>query len=902
MYIETLRIRLSQGARMKCGKISFLLRRFLVDIWAYLGFLVFYFVAYRDVLSQQTLFLALNIAPLPTSNSRFYIPGQFYWYPGNLGSLAQSHLAPWLSYILVQLTGNNLVLAEKFLASATLVSCFTMYFFLSKHFKGSRIANFSAALIYGFGPATVLNFADVLNWGFAMLPLVFYFILNLLEGKRKITDILLLGLTLTILSAFLPQLLLFILVSFTVLTTIRTITLVEKIKYLKSVIFSFSLSIIVFILTSPYLLSGAYRLMTIIGWVSSNVFSQSNLPSFFQPGLYFNTYANQEIANTIRLIGGSPGNSLPENSWIGFVLPLIAFASLLLVRRGKKLLNLLAFSLISLIIITIIYGIHLKTNWALWLLYNTPINLIYYPERILYIVAFVYSVLISASITELINRLGGSFSATVSRHFHFVSHRHLKTIFSIILVLIILISVFSFAPAFDQKIHEERFQPLPTFYADIQNWLNTKNNSENYRVMFLPTDSFSSILGTPDVFECTPGYAFPETNDYVNFVYDQFVTDETHNLGSLLAFASVKYIILTNSTSDVLTFDLTGQVRFTEGLVYGNSTMLQKLLEDQTDLRLIHDAGDFRVYENIMYMPKISVFSNATYIVGSDAALAAIQNLPDFNVDNNMLIFANQNPILAKELSDISSSVLFFNSDLTNYAHLLDSSLVTTANEISDKGQVYLFSLNSSSFSLPITLPTGQWRLAIKFLESSKENPIVDGMTLSKAHISEINNWSVFDPITFASGTHNIKILTGADGGYLALYNTENLSDIFSNNSIKSTSSKNSETSYNLNVDADFPLFVSLSESYYPNWVAQSDSQNLIHFYAFSYSNGFYLNTTGSKTINIEYNPPLLNQIYVSQQFLFVTIALFLITITIIKTIRTFTKRLKKGKVYNPNG
>ncbi len=1014
------------------AKLLYLKKNFFADMCAYFCFIIFYLVAYGDVLFQQTLFLALNLSPLPTSNARFYVPGQFYWFPGNLGSLAQSHLAPWLPYILVQLTGNNLVLAEKFLASATLVSCFTMYFFLSNHFKGSRLAIFSAALIYGFGPATVLNFADVLNWGYAMLPLVFNYMFNLLEGRRKVSDILLLGLSLSILTAFLPQILLFILISLVIFIAIRTIPIVEKRKYLRKIVFSFSLSILVFILTSPYLISGTYRLMATIGWIPSSVFSQPTLPSPFQPALYSITYANQEIANTIRLIGGSPGNYLPISSWIGFVLPIVAFASLLLVRRGKKMLNLLAFALISLIIITIIFGIHLKAGWALWLLYNTPISLLYYPERALYVVTFVYAVLVSVTIAKLIDAVtvfsGSKFFA---RRIHFISRHNLRFILSVFSVLSILISVFMFAPVFNQQLHQERYQPLPRFYSDIQNWLNSLNNGENYRVMFLPTDSFSSTIGTPDVFECTAGYAFSQTNNYVNFVYNQFVTGETHNLGSMLAFASVKYIILTNSTSDTLKPDLMGPVRYTAGFIYGNSVGLQKLLDAQNDLKLVYIANNFRVYENVMYLPKVSVFSNATYIVGSDSALSTLHNLPGFNITTNMLIFGSQNPSLAKELSAASSSVLFFNSDVSDHARLLHLSTTAAADVISIKDQVYLFSQNASSFSLSVTISSGQWRLALELPAPVTLNPnvpvtlnpnmtvinldqrqfvltkenfksvhnfdladyyfytregghysitiegsgalgaylaynttvlniataqftyvdlpdngtftidlppgalfeplvqiyspvtgynvkdnvdkitlervdaiqtsevVIDDITISKAEISEANGWYVFGPLNLTSGTHNIHVSNGLTGGYFALYNTANLSQIFNNASINYKSSKYSETSYGLNVNVDVPIFFSLSESYYPNWLAYSNTRNLIHFVAFSYSNGFYLNTTGSTTVTVNYDPPVLNQIYVSQQILLVAIVLFLIILPIAKMMHKSIMRQKRDETYN---
>lgn len=1011
------------------------------DICACLGFVLFYLVAYRDMLLEPFLFWALNLTPLPTKNSRFYIPGQFYWFPGNLGSLAQPNIANGLPYFLVQLSGNNLVLAEKLLISASLVSCFTMYFFLSNHFTGSRLARFSAALIFGFGPATVLDFTDVTLWGYAAIPIVFNYMLNILEGKRKIKDVLLLGLSLSFMTAFLPQILPLILISFLIFLVVRMLPVAEKLKYFRKAAVSFFLSAVVLVVTSPYLISGGYQLMIKIGWVpSSGIITTPNLPSSSQPALYLATYANQEIANTIRLIGGSPGNHLPESSWIGFILPILAFASLLLVHRGKKMLNLLALTLVSLVIITIIYGIHLQAGWARWLLYNTPANLFYYPERPLYMVTFAYCVMICVTVEVLLNAIGRFRFSDYFKHTYSVFWRNSRKIISILIVVLLLASVFLFAPVFDEQLHQERYNPLPQVYFSIQNWLNSQNDGENYRVMFLPTDYFSSILGDPDVFEYTPGYAFSLTQSYVDFVYNQLVTRTTNNLGSLLAPASVKYIILATPNQSALWSgtlalnaplqpDLSGPVRYVSGGVQGNPVDIEKILDEQSDLKLVYADKDFRVYENMMYLPKISAFSSATYIVGSEDVLSILPRMPDFNANTDMLIFANQNPSLAKELVNASSSILFFNTDDTDYAGLLSLPISTptvyedTVNQIGLKNQLYLFTQNASTFSRLVTMPTSEYWIAVSTPEPQTVTPSMGILNLDSAQqfiitrenfkpasnspaydfdlanyyfvtttggnitvtlkgsgalwayisnnstlttigpqkavylpnngtftislppnssfapivnafntaiagenvpddLSEIiiehdiggnysnvnvdgtsiidnktydkNGWSIFGPLHLNSGVHQLAVANGIQGTLLAIYNTANLAEIFGGNvGVTYSYSKSTETSYNVNIHTDSPVFLSLSESYYSNWFAYSDQQ-LTHFTAFSFSNGFYLNTSSGSIVNIKigYNPPLLNQIYIIQQILFVAMILLLIALPL-------ARRIKRGVLIN---
>ncbi len=1142
-------------------------KELVYDVCTYLCFVVFYFIAHKDMLLEQSLFWALNLLPLPTSNSRFYIPGQFYWFPGNLGSPAQPNIANWLPYIFVLICGGNLVLAEKLLASTTLVSCFTMYFFLSNHFGGSRLARFSAALIYGFGPATALNFADLLHWGYAAIPIVFNYMFNLFGEKRRVKDVLLLGLSLSFMVAFLPQVLSLIFLSFLIFLAVRMLLVPEKLIYLRKITVSFSLAVLVFVATSPYLISGAHQLMVTIGWIPvSDIITSPELPSSPQPSLYFATYSNQKIANTIRLIGGSPGNHLPEGSWMGFALPILAFSSLLLVHRGKKMLDLLALTLVSIVIITMIYGIHIQDSWALWLLYNTPVSLFYYPERPLYIVTFAYSVLISVTTGRLIDIIRRFRIRDRLKAFPLFLERSFKHVFTILLVLSFLTSVFVFAPIFDVQAYQERCKPLPPLYSSVQNWLSSHREDEPYRIMFLPTDSFSVILGYPDVFEVAPGFALHHAKRYADFTCREFVEGKLRNLGSLLAAASVKYVILATPDASTLQdspvlpppihpiWDLQGDPRYClNTVIQGDPIKIAALLNTQRDLKLIYLSEDFRVYENEMYIPKISVFSNATFIVGSESALSILPCLPGFSVNKVLPIFMHQNPSLAKELSGLSSPIVFFNSDFSDYigplfaskyginlipfgaaqgwvqyndnatlsayigsyvqttnnTQSLNASFVVNASSTYDlwletlfsrqggelsisvdnemkvtvttnnnsvaprfhwvflrsinlsegihsltllsesgsnavselvvipsldaqkvfeeavnittsKKQVYLFNQDSPMFTRSMTTSPGQYYIAVDVpepvtvdssmgiinLDSAqkfviyKENfrpvrnppacdfdnanylfhtaaggqmsitfkgsggvwayvaynstpsnigasiplffpqPVdnrtfnidlppntifqpmvnaynpdlgqnipdnlseiiikqkiggeysilnVDGVNITNPQIPDVNGWNVLGSVYLDSGTHNVSIKNGIKESFVAIYNIEDMAQIFEANvSIDYEASKLSETCYNLNINVDSPVFLALSESYHPNWIAYAGDQRLMHFTAFSFSNGFYLSETNTSSVDIsvEYQPQLLNHLYVTQQILFFSIGIFLIVQSIFNRIK----------------
>jgi len=754
-------------------------RDFYKDILAFFGFILFYTIAYRDIVFQQSRFWALNLIPLPTTNPRYYVPGQLYWYSGNLGSPSQPNIASWFQYFFVTISAGDLVLAEKLLASTTLFSCFTMYFFLSNHFTESRLACFSASLIYGFGPATVLNFADFLHWGYVTIPLVFNYTLNILEERRKIKDILLLGLSLSVTTSFLPQILSLILLSMLIFFLIYTLTDNKKLAYLKRTSFQLILTMLVFVATSPYLITGGSRLLESLRFISPIEKTLTPLPV----PLFAYTYSNQEIANTIRLIGGAPSNHLPERNLLGFILPIAAFCSLLLTHRKRRYLILLSLSLISLVIITVIYGIHLQVGWAMWLLNYTPARLFFYPERPLYIVAFAYAVMISATIEWLMQ-----IYANYSLKHHGKILRSLpnsipKSIFSILLVSLILSCTFSFAPVFDVKIHQERYCPLPQMYSSVQGWLSSlKEEAGMYRVMFLPTDYFSTILGNPDAFEYSSGFATRYTSNYIDFVYNQLVKGHTHNLGSLLAPASVKYIILATPDPNTLwrgtkamraplhpTWDLSGRPRYTSEGVQGDPFELAKILDAQNDLKLIHLGKDFRVYENMAYLPKISAFSGALYVVGSEEALSALPKITNFSINSTLLIFAYQNPDFIKELRNASFQILFFNSDIKNYTSISSLSMEEAMSIIGSRKQLYVFTQDQPTFTRLIAIPSGQWYIAVKMPEPIVVDPSMGIIDLDKAQtfiITRENFKPAHNPPTYDFDLANYYLYTDVGGNF----------------------------------------------------------------------------------------------------------------------------------------
>ena len=120
---------------------------------------------------------------------------------------------------------------------------------------------------------------------------------------------------------------------------------------------------------------------------------------------------------------------------------------------------------------------------------------------------------------------------------------------------------------------------------------------------------------------------------------------------------------------------------------------------------------------------------------------------------------------------------------------------------------------------------------------------------------SVTGNWTESSAILLSSGYHNITIMFP----YLQLpellaISTGNLEQVIEQPPQYSVAnSGNSE--YNINLqNTTKPVFIMLSEAYSGGWNAYANSQQLTHFYAYSFLNGYYMNNSGSIAISIRYN------------------------------------------------
>jgi hypothetical protein len=514
----------------------------------------------------------------------------------------------------------------------------------------------------------VTDFTDITFWGYAALPIVFNYALNLLDHRKaRIRDVLVFSLALAFTTEFAPQIVPVIALSFLIFFFTRLITAKGKAKYFVTTLERFAPSIALFAALSFQTLRGIIIFVLGGGGLS---YSSGSTTVFY--------YSSENFVNTFRIIGGDYLSMVYQYpNIIGFVIPILAFASLLLVRKRKPSLNLIALSFLVLSILGLAYSIKENQSWVVWLNEHTPLlKVMIAPQRPLYLVSFAYSCMIGVTAHEVMGRLQ-AIKLPTWKKFH-GSHVIKRDAIIVILVSSLILSVnFLYSPYFDTYIQGSMYYSLPSSYNEIQSWLSSNDPSGNYRVLIVPT--FSDFPPSLDQFsEGSLGAGQAVANSYVNFVYDAFVQGETQNIGSLLALASVKYVIVNLEPPDLGHFEdldtrysRTGSIRVENGLLIGDASNYVKFLDEQKDLERVATEKNFVVYLNKMVVSSLVAYPNQAFILGSMDALYALTELPNFAANSTLPILGYQNAGEAQELAEASSAIIFSNSSFNELQMLL---------------------------------------------------------------------------------------------------------------------------------------------------------------------------------------------------------------------------------------
>ena len=394
------------------------------------------------------------------------------------------------------------------------------------------------------------------------------------------------------------------------------------------------------------------------------------------------------------------------------------------------------------------------------------------------------------------------------------------------LVALILISFFAYIPAFLHEEHvnaqgytnspNENLVEEPTVYSLIVDWMEGKGTAGSFRYLLLPSP-FSSSLALPNwyPYQFAPVQGLPSTNQYVYYTLSALLSGQTDEWGRLLGPACVEYIFVVWNTAETnLGSGATAWMTQGAPSIQANSRPCGsyenyiQLLDAQTDLKLLINASDYLVYENLDYLPHVSIFSSLAYVVGDLNTINTLCNFSDFQVNATLLAFSDQSNSLGN--LNYATSVIFndrgfqdllldsiaekYTISLVDYGSSTTGMISTswvqataeqnyiTAQGISTSGLLtsaggFVETTSNGMISVSFSIQTdGEYQIWLSALYAPVSNGnlqcFLDSQALNlsiqtSSRIFEGFEWIDLGTFELSQGTHSLRILNS--GGYSAV-------------------------------------------------------------------------------------------------------------------------------------
>jgi hypothetical protein len=246
-----------------------------------------------------------------------------------------------------------------------------------------------------------------------------------------------------------------------------------------------------------------------------------------------------------------------------------------------------------------------------------------------------------------------------------------------------------------------------------------------------------------------------------------------------------------------------------------------------------------------------------------------LTNVPEFISEEHLVIFEkgmSHDEIL--EALGVSNVIAFSHptiNQLIEYADVIQDqklALIFEAETLNAPGRKLLLNntmsngqaiaLGENALSLEFYAPISGY-YEISFSGSGTASILADAIPLNLTTQHET------EALQLEKGNHALQI-TGENTildqiRILSAKNLEDLDNIFgvrdSTNDIISIESGIGH--YSIEAELGEPSFLVFGESYDPDWIAHSETDNLRHFRAYSWSNAFYIHKTGKNTVEISF-------------------------------------------------
>jgi len=527
-----------------------------------------------------------------------------------------------------------LVVLGFFTASFSFYYSWMLYFKdkLSNHFTRYRIAAIVGSIFYAYN---VWSFHRIAHWylwlGYAFLPLFVVYLIYALKNPNKWKYVLVAVLTWTLASST-PHMVIFyglFYLSFSIYFIIRNIT--NKQALIKLALPILSIISMYLVINLYWIYPDAMYILNGGGgtFAPSVLLTKEETEILSRDSSFLNVFRLIEDWWKPRIIDVSPPQtSLLYPFWLlaSFVFPIVAFSSLLLIKRSRAV---LLFSIIGIIGILLTLGTNGPFNFYSIFLFEAPLFstlqfLFRDPDKWGFMIALAYSFLLSITSFELLKRVR--------------KLRYYGILAGCFLILIFASFILYSYPTYTstaQKVLDP--VSLPPDYE----WLNKNlGESATEKVFFIFQNHDPTVWNKGREFCCLDQRSSAKPNmmiygpairNYHDYLINSILSNKSNNINNFLSPLGTSDIIYSND--DLNTED----------------AKLKQLSQLQ-EFKNIKDLGFFKLFRagekdtsSELQIPKQSIV-----LVGGLDLFTSLNSLPSFSTLNSSLVFLDQN--LNKEL------------------------------------------------------------------------------------------------------------------------------------------------------------------------------------------------------------------------------------------------------------
>jgi hypothetical protein len=812
---------------------------------------VVYFVFYSDVLFAPYLIGGIDFQ-IPLSNLSYYFRmGE--WSERNLGYVESdffSYNRLFTGFIGIISLGEQ-VMAQKIFFFGLLFAGISCYVLIRNHITENKMAAIIAALFYMLTHYTIQNYGTGLIWEMAFAPLAINFGLNFLSGNRVIRNLPLFIVTFTLAISFGVHALLGIPIMLFVFFITRTLSIRQpdvRWTYLGRMFLLTIAGIVLFMIVNP----GLVNVFLTYSGINANVDTQAShvIPKITVDEIFQN-YQSADIVNSMTLANWT---KLTYFYYGGLAIVLLSLIGLVIFRKRNTHI-VIAFAANFGLLVVYSLMIHYE-SWLFPALYAAfPFLALFRgTEGTAPFILVSTAILLAFTLSNIIRSLKG-------RKFpKFLDKKQ-----SLIVLAFMLLLILSYSPAFSpqQHIQAQHYSverapgpvPYPTAYLEAVEWLNEHDDGTS-RAIMLPT-SFLAYIYVPLEYSSllSPISGYEDSNALVRDL-QQSLIGGTAEWGKETSVASLKYIVVPYKSDEpeIMKQNVLGQPSIWEGLgmsMTGDPHEYKRILDRQSDLRLIHNSSSFAVYENTVALPKFVSFEEPAALVGANiphsewARIAAESGTIPLTYDSKNKVPAEFTDHLYIGASTSRSSILT-RAPTSEYPIQI----------LQDEDQLAVFILN-----------TNAGRLDYLF------NVFVNGdnrLTQSGEVLPQQTGVAFFSPEQLQLADGNLVYLVDSIGNQISNALIWQDSDSGSDGSVRVFIKENGEnipssefeevesvlkispSEYILNVNSSKPFYVYFSESYSDNWKMHIGQTEMKH-YRPPFGNLFFVDSTGDLTLTVTY-------------------------------------------------